>query len=329
MAYMTRLPRFLTRAPTRARRRSFAGLMVLLLAVGSWVAASGGTQLVPSAAAQTTSVHPSTRPARQAHPSPQAPQVSQTPQTPQVSPASQVSQIPQVSPSHPPVKRVGAGPLALLAAQGEPIYCGAGTKPLVALTFDDGPGILSPQALKTLRRTHTPATFFLVGKLFAEQAFVDIAKAEAAAGMAFGDHTWDHIAMTKGNAHLYARQIARTRHIVAKTTGEPVRLFRPPYGSHDRRLDAYVRSQGMLEIMWSVDSLDSQGAKVKRIVQTVRKELSPGDIIILHDNRSTTENALPKILDIISARGLTPVSVPDLLTQDPPTDQQLRQHTCS
>lgn len=302
MAYMMRLPRFPTRAPSRARRRSFAGLMVLLLAVGGWVVASGGTHLVPSAAAQT-------------------------PGQPLGHPA------PQVSPSHPKAKpevapRLGGGPLAHLAAQGEPVYCGAPTMPLVALTFDDGPGILSPQALKTLGRTNTPATFFLVGKLFAEQAFVDIAKAEAAAGMAFGDHTWDHIAMTNGNARLYARQITRTRRVIATTTGEPVRLFRPPYGLRDRGLDTFVRSQGMLEIMWSIDSGDSQGATVNQIVQTVRKDLSPGDIIILHDNRSTTENALPKILAIIKARGLTPVTVPDLLTQDPPTDQQLRQHTC-
>ncbi len=297
MAHMTRLPRIFVRVRSHARRRSFAGLMALLLAVGSWVVASGGADLAHTAAAQT--------------PAP-----------------------PHVSPSHPKAKPdlappTGGGPLAHLAAQGEPIYCGAGTKPLVALTFDDGPGILSPQALKTLGRTNTPATFFLVGKLFAEPAFVDIAKQEAAAGMAFGDHTWDHVDMTKGNAHLYATQIARTRHIVQNTTGQPVRLFRPPYGLHDRGLDGYIRSQGMLEILWSVDSTDSQGATVKRIVQTVRKELSPGDIIILHDNRSTTENALPKILSMIHARGLTPVTVPQLLTQDPPTNRQLRQHTCS
>ena len=295
---MTRLPRFLLRAPLRARRRSFAGLMVMLLAVGGWIVASGGTGFAPSASAHTPSPQPSGPPVLPNHPKAKPP---------------------------PPVAN---GPLARLAAQGQPIYCGGSTKPLVALTFDDGPGILSPQALKTLGRTHTPATFFLVGKLFAEQTFVDIAKAEAAAGMAFGDHTWDHVKMTKGNARLYAQQIARTGRVIATTTGQPVRLFRPPYGLHDRGLDAYVRSQGMLEILWSIDSGDSQGATAKQIVQTVRKDLSPGDIIILHDNRSTTENALPKILDIIKARGLTPVTVPDLLTQDPPTNQQLRQHSC-
>jgi peptidoglycan/xylan/chitin deacetylase (PgdA/CDA1 family) len=300
MAHMTRLPRILIRAPVRARRRSFAGLMVLLLATGGWVVTSGGVHPASFAAAQTP-VAPRTKP--------------------------------RVSPSHPKAKpggapRDGGGPLAHLAAQGEPVYCGAGTKPLVALTFDDGPGILSPQALKTLRRTDTPATFFLVGKLFAEPAFVDIAKSEAAAGMAFGDHTWDHIAMTKGNARLYAQQIGRTRHVIATVTGQPVRLFRPPFGAHDHGLDTYVRSQGMLEVLWSIDSGDSQGASVKQIVRTVRKGLSPGDIVILHDNRSTTENALPKILDVIRQRGLTAVTVPDLLTQDPPTKQQLRRHTC-
>ncbi|MEP7059769.1 MAG: polysaccharide deacetylase family protein [Actinomycetota bacterium] len=278
--------------------------MAVLVVVGGWVVVSGGIDSGHPAAAQT---------AEQAPPGPVTP---------------------KPSPNHPKSNSAGApqmhgGPLAHLAAQGEPVYCGAGTKPLVALTFDDGPGILSPEALKTLGRTNTPATFFLVGKLFAEPAFVDIAKREAAAGMAFGDHTWDHVDMTHRNRHAYVTQIDRTRHVIQNATGQPVRLFRPPFGLHDRGLDAYVRSQGMLEVLWSVDSLDSQGASVRQIVQSVRKELSPGDIIILHDNRSTTENALPRILAIIRQRGLSPVTVPDLLTQDPPTRQQLLHHSCS
>jgi peptidoglycan/xylan/chitin deacetylase (PgdA/CDA1 family) len=301
MAYMTRLLRIPMRAPARARRRTFAGLMVMLLVVGGWVVASGGVEGAHQASAQTV-------------PSGAAPKPS--PNHPKAKPPAQT-------------KPAGRGPLADLAAQGEPVYCGAGTKPLVALTFDDGPGILSPEALRTLGRTNTPATFFLVGKLFAEPAFVDIAKSEAAAGMAFGDHTWDHVDMTKGNANTYAQQVGRTRHVIQRTTGEPVRLFRPPYGLHDRGLDNYIRSQGMLEIMWSIDSLDSQGATARQIVQTVRRGLSPGDIIILHDNRSTTETALPKIIAMIDERGLTPVTVPELLAQDPPTRGQLRHHTCN
>ena len=74
--------------------------------------------------------------------------------------------------------------------------------------------------------------------------------------------------------------------------------------------------------------VEPECATVRQIVQTVRKGLSPGGIIVLHDNRSTTENALPKILAMIKDRGLTPVTVPELLSQDPPTSGQLWHHTC-
>ena len=147
-------------------------------------------------------------------------------------------------------------------------------------------------------------------------------------GMAFGDHTWDHVMMTGRSQASFDGEIGRTRRAVERVTHRPVNLFRPPYGRHDAALDAYVRQQGMLEILWTIDSADSQGANADRIYRTVRKTLSAGDIVLLHDNRGTTESALPRILDLIAKRGLTPVTVPELLTQDPPTDRQVRQHTC-
>jgi peptidoglycan/xylan/chitin deacetylase (PgdA/CDA1 family) len=48
----------------------------------------------------------------------------------------------------------------------------------------------------------------------------------------------------------------------------------------------------------------------------------------LHDNRGTTEKALPRILDLIDRQGLTTVTVPELMAQDPPSAKQVRQHTC-
>jgi peptidoglycan/xylan/chitin deacetylase (PgdA/CDA1 family) len=215
-----------------------------------------------------------------------------------------------------------------LASLDEPIYCGAATQPLVALTFDDGPGTLTPRALHELTLHHATATFFLVGKLLDEPAFVHTARREAALGMAFGDHTWNHVAMTGRSKQLFDAEIGRTRRAIHRVTRRPVILFRPPYGRHDDALDAYVRQQGMLEILWTIDSRDSQGATADQLYRNVRKSLSAGDIILLHDNRGTTENALPRILDLIEKRGLTPVTVPELLTLDPPTDRQVRRHAC-
>src|SRR4051794_34280758 len=51
-----------------------------------------------------------------------------------------------------------------LVAAGGPVYCGGGTKPLVALTFDDGPGPYTRHTLSVLRDHNARGTFFLVAK---------------------------------------------------------------------------------------------------------------------------------------------------------------------
>jgi peptidoglycan/xylan/chitin deacetylase (PgdA/CDA1 family) len=220
-------------------------------------------------------------------------------------------------------------PLTRLTRLGMPIFCGGGSQKVVALTFDDGPGVLSPTALGTLEAHHDTATFFLVGKLLAMPWLSGILRDEIRSGAAFGDHTWDHVTMSGRSKRFMDQQIARTRRAIRARTHRGVDLFRPPLGLHDRALDRYLRSHGLLQILWSIDTGDSQGADAAKIFREVKQNLSPGDIVLMHDNRGTTEKALPRILDLLDRRGYTTVTVPQLLTQDPPSDRQVRHGTCS
>ena len=226
-----------------------------------------------------------------------------------------------------PISGIPARTFTRLLGSDEPVYCGAGTEPFVALTFDDGPGLLTQQTLDLLRERGMTATFFLAGKLLGETRFDRLPSAAARLG-ALGDHTWDHVPTVGLSRGELEEQIARTRRAIAAETGVHVALFRPPLGRHDGRGDAFVRSLGMLTVLWSVDSGDSQGASADRIFRTVRDSLSAGDIVLLHENRGSTQEALPRILDLIEMRGYTTVTVPELLAQDPPTNVQLRTGTC-
>src|SRR5439155_22919170 len=63
--------------------------------------------------------------------------------------------------------------------------------PAVALTFDDGPWPNSTtKVLAVLKRLHVKATFFVIGYLV--ERYPEIVRAELRAGMAIGDHSWDH-----------------------------------------------------------------------------------------------------------------------------------------
>jgi peptidoglycan/xylan/chitin deacetylase (PgdA/CDA1 family) len=103
-----------------------------------------------------------------------------------------------------------------------------------------------------------------------------------------------------------------------------VELFRPPYEGHDARVDSVVRTLGMVEVLWSIDSRDSEGAAWYQIVDNSARLVSPGSIVLIHENRGQTVRALDyRLLRLLRRRGLTPVTVPELLALDPPTQGQL------
>jgi peptidoglycan/xylan/chitin deacetylase (PgdA/CDA1 family) len=211
--------------------------------------------------------------------------------------------------------------LERFASLGLPIYCGGGTKPYVALTFDDGPGPYTIQTLNLLRAGGARATFFSVGKKL--EYFPDVPSLELGAG-AIGNHTWTHRDMRGATAQELYEEVGRTRAELAGATGAPVRMFRPPYGAHDAALDQYVRSLGMAEIMWSAESGDSAGAPPSVVLANTVAGLRPGAIILMHENRGSTLSMLPQILQAIADKGLQAVTVPYMLANDPPSEAQLR-----
>jgi hypothetical protein len=73
-----------------------------------------------------------------------------------------------------------------------------------------------------------------------------------------------------------------------------------------------------------VDSADSLGANYAGIERNVIGGLRPGAIILMHENRGQTIRAMPAIFAAIRRRHLRTVSVPRLLTDDPPGEAQAR-----
>ena len=208
------------------------------------------------------------------------------------------------------------------ATAGRPIYCGGRSRRLVALTFDDGPGPYTTLALRKLSTAHAPATFFLVGKEIAEHR--DLPALERAHG-ALGDHTWSHPYLPGLDAATVQGELARTEQLVATTAGAPVRLFRPPYGARTPAIDTAAGSLGMAEILWDVDTRDSEGADYAGIAANVRREVRPGSIVLMHENRGQTIRALKfNILPALRKRGFRTVTIPQMLVLNPPSVKQLR-----
>jgi peptidoglycan-N-acetylglucosamine deacetylase len=222
-----------------------------------------------------------------------------------------------------PRKEDGAqSKLEALARDRTPLYCGGRHGRYVALTFDDGPGRYTPRVLRLLRRAHARATFFVIGSRAVGRP--DLVRAESQLG-AVGNHTWTHPRLVSLARRDVIRQLLRTQAAIVRATGgvRPL-LFRPPYGVGTPAETAAVHALGLVDVRWSLDSLDSRpGATAGAVAREVVAGLRPGAIVLLHDIHPWTVAALPRILRAVRRHGFTPVTIPELVALDPPSHAEL------
>jgi peptidoglycan-N-acetylglucosamine deacetylase len=191
---------------------------------------------------------------------------------------------------------------------------GPGHRKIVALTFDDGPSIYTPQVLRILRHFRIHATFFLIGEQV--RPFARYLREELAEGNAVGDHTYTHANVSGGGSFAYS-QISRTRTAIRRSSGyyTPC-LFRAPGGAVSGALFPVARSLGMLTIEWDVDPRDWSRPGTGAIYSTVVGQARRESIILMHDGggpRNETVAALPRIIRTLRSRGFGFVTVPELL----------------
>ena len=182
---------------------------------------------------------------------------------------------------------------------------------MVALTFDDGPSIYTPQVLAVLNHYRVHATFFEIGEQVG--ALAATSRAVIGDGDVIGDHTWSHPDLNAANT---AAQIRPTQAAIHRATGFRPCLLRPPYGTAPPAVVGIARSLGLLTIQWDVDPADWSRPGAGVIAQRVLSAAHPGAIVIMHDgggDRSETVEALRTIVPALLGRGYHLVTVPQLL----------------
>ena len=205
---------------------------------------------------------------------------------------------------------------------GKQVYCGGGTLPYVALTFDDGPGIYTPALVATLRRAHAQGTFFVVASRL--RYWSAAARAAARVGM-LGNHTWDHPHLARLRPAAVMTELRRAQNEIASRTGQWTPYFRPPYEEATRAVERAARVLGLVDVRWSVDSGDSlPGATAARTIARATAGLRPGAIVLLHDAHPWTPAATRAIVRAIRRRHLKPVTLARMLTLDPPRGRCVR-----
>lgn len=186
-------------------------------------------------------------------------------------------------------------------------------KPMVALTFDDGPteqGV--DAALAALRAGGARGTFFLIGREVAQRPH--LVRRLVAEDHEVANHSLTHRMMIGRSASFYDEEIGETHRRLIAAGAPPPTLFRPPYGKKLWGLPAAARRHGYRMVMIDVEEPPVEDPRVyaERIVRGAK----PGSILLMHvmyrANRTARE-ALPLVIRGLQARGFKIVTVSELL----------------
>lgn len=185
------------------------------------------------------------------------------------------------------------------------------SKPCVALTFDDGPGVYTNQLLDMLQGAHAKATFFILGsKAAGGTAVLQRMQRE---GHQIGNHTWGHPDLTRLPIDAVRSEIVRTNEAITQATGQAATIVRAPYGSISSAVLAEMGSLGVASISWSVDTRDWADRNSDIVCQRAVGGAQAGAIILLHDIHKTSVDAVPCIIDGLRKHGYEMVTVATLL----------------
>src|SRR5699024_12484591 len=108
------------------------------------------------------------------------------------------------------------------------------------------------------------------------------------------------------------RRSSDLKQMIEDVTGEEITLFRPPYGNFEDDTQKMINESNQDIIMWSLDTKDWDSKNTNEIYQTVKNNVEPGSIILMHDIHEVTADALPKILSYLDNEGYELVTVSEL-----------------
>jgi len=185
------------------------------------------------------------------------------------------------------------------------------SKPMIALTFDDGPSKYTAQILDTLEKYNARATFCVVGNLV--NARKDTVKSAFDIGCEIIGHSWDHKDLSKLSAADISDQLNSTSAAIESVTGVWPQLYRPPYGAVSNTLKSTSAELGYAIIYWSVDPLDWSSRNAEKVYNEIMNNASNKAIVLSHDLYGSTADAMERIIPELIAQGYQLVTVSELM----------------
>ena len=183
------------------------------------------------------------------------------------------------------------------------------SKPMVAITFDDGPNPYSTvRILDTLEKYNVKATFFDVGYLVA--SYPSITKREYEIGEV-GSHTYNHYNLNNLSYDEIRSEVDKTDSAIESATGIKPVLLRPPYGNANSEVRNIIYDHALIN--WNVDTVDWRSRDRDSVVNEIRKISNlDGCVILMHSIYSSTADAVEIIVPELLNKGYQLVTISEL-----------------
>ena len=190
-------------------------------------------------------------------------------------------------------------------------------KPVVALSFDDGPGGYSEfvdygmQIQRALTAAGAHATFFYIGAHIEhdEDSRNEVLAAKEA-GFEVANHSYDSNGLNSVGPEVIKEKIAKTDELLSEITGYKHFLFRAPNVAYSQAMYAVIEKPFIDVSIWSQDYQNS--TTKDNLVNNVINNLKDGGIINMHSVHEKTAQAVPEILEQCKDKGYQVVSVSEL-----------------
>jgi len=173
----------------------------------------------------------------------------------------------------------------------------------IAISFDDGPNPeFTPQVLEKLARYGVKAAFFCIGKNV--EAHPELLAEMHKKGHLVGNHSWSHTNdFPFFKTAKIEEDLRKCNAAIEKATGFKPLFFRPPFGVTNPRIAKAVKAFNFTVVGWSLRTFDTNKSPEK-VIRKIRKKLTGGDLILLHDNHPGIIEILDFLIPYAEEKGL-------------------------
>ena len=184
------------------------------------------------------------------------------------------------------------------------------TRPMVALTFDDGPhAVYTNQILDVLEEHGAVATFFEVARNLSKAP--DAVRRAADLGCEIGSHSYRHANLGRMDQAAQQADQEAADALFQEVLGTAPTLLRPPYGSMNKTLKT---TSGRSIVTWSIDTEDWRSRDADKVVASVQNAGNlDGQVILLHSIYDSTVEATEVLVPWLLEQGYQLVTVSELI----------------